>query len=120
MSHPAKSLGPCPICGREMIEGPSVNEHHWVPKSQGGTEVAVLHKVCHRLIHEVIDEKEMASAYANAEALRAHPDVARFIAWVRKKPADFIDWPKSPRANKGRRKRPPVVIPTGRQTPRSS
>ena len=114
MSGKRKPLAPCPLCGREMIDGPSVNEHHWVPKSLGGTEKSLLHKVCHRMIHEVFSEKELATAYATPEALRAHPDIAAFIKWVCKKPADFVDWPKSPRDAKKGRKKPPVVVPTGR------
>lgn len=110
-----KSLGPCPICGREMVAGPSVNEHHWVPKAEGGAEKAFLHKVCHRFIHEIFSEPELAAAYATPEALRAHPDVAKFITWVRKKPPEFVDWPKSPRnPRKGQRKPSPIVYPAGR------
>lgn len=116
MKHEDKNLGLCPICAREMIAGPSVNEHHWVPKSQGGTAVATLHKICHRMIHELFDEKELSRDFDTAEKLRAHPDMAAFIQWVAKKPADYVDWPKSPRTNKrkGAKKPPPIVVPTGR------
>lgn len=115
MSATPKPLGPCPLCGREMIDGPSVNERHWVPKSEGGGPASPMHKVCHRFIHELFGEAELARSYATPEALRAHPDVATFIAWVRKKPPEFIDWPKSPRnPRKGRRKPSPIVYPAGR------
>lgn len=30
------SLGPCPLCGRVMIERPSIDRHHWVPKRKSG------------------------------------------------------------------------------------
>jgi hypothetical protein len=48
--------------------------------------------------------------------LRAHPDMAAFIKWVRKRPAGYVDWPKSPRgaAKRKPRKKPPIVVPTGR------
>ena len=94
-------LGPCPICGRPMIDGPSVDRHHWVPKSKGGRDVAVLHTVCHRKIHSVLSETELARNYATADALKAHPDIAAFIAWVRKKPPEFLDWSKAPKKRKG-------------------
>ena len=32
------ALGPCPVCGRPLIEGPSVDRHHLVPRSQGGRD----------------------------------------------------------------------------------
>jgi hypothetical protein len=28
-----ESLGPCPLCGRIMIRGHSLDRHHWQPKS---------------------------------------------------------------------------------------
>ena len=83
-----------------MVAGPSVDAHHWVPKAEGGAETAWLHKICHRFVHETFSEKELARAYATPEALRAHPAVATFVAWVRRKPADYVDWPKSPRGRR--------------------
>ncbi|WP_227010341.1 HNH endonuclease [Pelagibius marinus] len=97
-----ESLGPCPVCGREMIEGPSVDRHHWVPKSAGGRATDDIHVVCHRMIHRVFDERELATGYADPEAVRAHPEIEAFVKWVRRKPADYIDWPKSPRKRRGR------------------
>jgi len=83
------SLGPCPLCGREMVAGPSVDLHHWVPKSRGGWEAAPMHRVCHRAVHAALDEREIADAYATPEALRAHPEIAAFLRWVRAKPPEF-------------------------------
>ncbi len=80
-----------------MIDGPSVDRHHWVPKSEGGCETEAIHLVCHRMIHRVFDERELATAYADPAAVRAHPEIARFVAWVRKQPPEYVDWPKSPR-----------------------
>ena len=92
-----RNLGPCPLCGRAMIEGPSVDRHHWVPRTEGGREAVAMHKVCHRMVHRVLDERTLARDYATAEALRSHPEIQRFIAWVKKKPPDYIDWPKRTR-----------------------
>jgi hypothetical protein len=96
------SLGSCPVCGRAMIAGPSVDRHHWVPTSAGGRVSEHLHTVCHRMIHRVFSEQELATAYADPAAVRAHPEIARFVAWVRKQPPEYLDWPKEPR---GRRRR---------------
>jgi hypothetical protein len=96
----ALSLGPCPLCGRQMIAGPSVDRHHWVSKSAGGRVSEHLRAVCHRMIHRVFSEQELASAYADPEAVRAHLDIRRFIAWVRKQPPEYLDWPKEPRGRR--------------------
>lgn len=80
-----------------MIDGPSVDRHHWVPKSEGGRATDFTHVVCHRMIHRVFDERELATTYADPEAVRAHPEIERFVKWVRRKPADYVDWPKEPR-----------------------
>ena len=90
-------LGPCPLCGRPMVPGPSVDVHHWVPKSRGGGEGDVLHRVCHRMIHRVFTEKQLADGMNTPEALRANEEIGKFVAWVRKQPPEYVDWPKRPR-----------------------
>jgi hypothetical protein len=87
----------CPLCGRPLIAGPSVNEHHLIPRSHGGRVVGGVHRVCHDKIHAVLSEKDLARDYATWEALRGHPEIARFIDWVRRKPPEFMDWNKAPR-----------------------
>lgn len=84
-----RELGPCPLCGRQMLAGPSVEEHHLVPKSQGGRVTVPLHRVCHRKIHAELTERELAGPYATLEALRGHPAIADFIRWVAGKPPEF-------------------------------
>lgn len=90
-------LGPCEICGRPMRDGPSVDRHHWIPRAHGGHAASTIHLVCHRMIHRVFSDRDLALTYRDAESLRAHADMARFIAWVRRKPHDYVDWPRSPR-----------------------
>jgi hypothetical protein len=60
-----------------------------VPKSRGGRETAGVHPICHRAIHRTLDNKALERGYASAEALRAHPELAKFIAWVANKDPDF-------------------------------
>lgn len=91
------ALGPCPLCGREMIAGPSVDEHHWVPRSKGGRQSSHLHKVCHRALHARFSERELAGAFSTPEAVRADPEMARFIRWVRGRPPEYLDWPRDRR-----------------------
>ena len=77
----------CFLCGRPL--GRRVEWHHVVPKSRGGRETAPVHPICHRTIHRTLDNKALARDYASAEALRAHPELAKFIAWVANKDPDF-------------------------------
>ena len=80
----------CPLCGRELVEGPSVNDHHLVPRSRGGKEKYALHRVCHSKIHSVFTENELAQIYNTFEKLRANDEMKKFIKWVRKQPPERV------------------------------
>ncbi|WP_422025568.1 HNH endonuclease signature motif containing protein [Pyruvatibacter mobilis] len=77
----------CALCGRPG--GGRMEKHHLVPRLKGGRETVPLHPICHRKLHSLFTESELATAYNTIEALQAHPDVAAFISWVRKRPAGF-------------------------------
>lgn len=81
----------CPLCDRPIPPDVRSSLHHLVPKLKGGRHgpVVRLHDICHRKIHAVLSEAELARHYASIEALRAHPEIARFIDWVRKRPPGF-------------------------------
>lgn len=78
----------CPLCGRP-IPPAQQDAHHMVPKSQGGRATTLLHRICHRQLHALFSEQELAREYASPEALLAHEEVRRFVEWVRTKPPDF-------------------------------
>ena len=78
---------PCALCLRPL--GRLREKHHLVPRSHGGRETVTLHPICHRKIHDALSEREMAQAYASPEALRRHPEIGKFLRWLRDKPADF-------------------------------
>lgn len=80
-----------------MVAGPSVDRHHWVPRSEGGREATALHTVCHRKIHAVLSERDLARHYHTADRLRAHPEIARFLTWVSGKPPEFTSPHRSTR-----------------------
>ena len=84
-----RDRGPCPLCGRPMLGGDSLNEHHLVPKSRGGTEKFLMHRVCHAKIHSVLTEVELEVLYSSFEKLRSHPALISFIKWVRKHNPEF-------------------------------
>lgn len=85
-----------------MIAGASVDKHHWVPRTEGGCAASHLHRICHRMVHRVFTEKELAVAYSDPEAIRDHPEIQRFVAWVRRKPPEYVDWPKAAKTKKHR------------------
>lgn len=91
MIRKGDELGQCAICGRLMIAGPSVDKHHFVPKSQGGKEkdVQYIHRVCHKKLHTVFSEKELARTYNTPAVILENPEIKVFVKWVRKKHPEY-------------------------------
>lgn len=81
----------CPLCRRPIPEGAPQSRHHLVPRLRGGKrgDTVLLHQICHSEIHATLSETELARDYNSIEALRAHPRLAKFIAWVAKRPPGF-------------------------------
>jgi hypothetical protein len=91
-------VGPsfCPLCGRLLEPGRSVDEHHLLPRSQGGKIKTAIHRICHRKIHATLSERELAAGYDNWAALQSHPEIATFVKWVANKPPAFYDNSRRP------------------------
>lgn len=83
----AAADAPCVLCQRPL--GTRVEWHHLVPKSQGGRVTAPVHPICHRTIHALFTNADLARTLADPAMLRAEPAMARFLAWIADKPADF-------------------------------
>ena len=92
----------CPLCLRPIPPDAKQSLHHLVPKLKGGKggPVVRVHQICHNEIHATLTEAELARDYDTPEKLRAHPRLAKFFAWVAKRPPGFHS--KTPG---GRRKR---------------
>lgn len=90
----------CPLCERE-IPTAQRDAHHLIPKSKGGRETHFLHRICHRQIHALFTEKELAINYNNVEKLLSHPEIISFVAWIKTKPNHLIE-----RSRKSQRIRP--------------
>ena len=92
----------CPLCLRPIPETAKSSLHHLVPKLKGGKGGPVIrvHQICHNEIHATLTEAELARDYDTPEKLRAHPRLAKFFAWVAKRPPGFHSKPPG-----GRRKR---------------
>ena len=78
----------CPICDRP-IPASQKDAHHFVPKSKGGKATEYLHRICHRQIHALFTETQLARELNTAEAIREKAEMQKFIAWVQSKPNDF-------------------------------
>ena len=83
----------CALCDRDR----PLTFHHLIPKALhrkkryralGRAALAQgvdLCRDCHDAVHRFIDEKTLGAHFSTLDALRAHPDVAKFVAWVRRR-----------------------------------
>lgn len=92
---------PCALCGRVV---PLLSRHHLVPRSyhhnrrirrqydlsslQAG--VVLLCPACHKQLHALLNEKQLAFEYNNLQALREYKPMQDFLHWIASKPADFV------------------------------
>jgi hypothetical protein len=82
-----------------MIPGGSLNEHHLIPKSYGGTEKYVMHKSCHSKIHSLFSEADLAYVFNSFPALLRHPGIQSFVKWVRKQDPETTIRHRRPKDN---------------------
>ncbi len=96
----------CPLCDRPIPPGAKSSRHHLTPKLKGGAngEIVRLHQICHSAIHARFSEAEIARRLADVDSLRRDPEMARFLEWVRTKPADFHAPTRMTKTRKGARR----------------
>ena len=86
----------CALCGRPV---PNLTRHHLVPRTLHKRRrtrdnftraerltVILLCRACHKQIHTLFTESELARDYCTLEALAAHAEVARFVEWIARQP----------------------------------
>ena len=89
----------CALCEREVRE---LTRHHLIPRTRHKKiknkrnkktlNRRELHRTvdlcapCHRHVHAAIPNKDLEREYNTLEALKAHPDVDKFVEWVKRKP----------------------------------
>ena len=79
----------CELCERTVDH---LTVHHLFPKSQGrraGRKVQELPTVrvcraCHRQLHALFSNKELARELDSIEKLKVHPAMQKFLAWIKK------------------------------------
>ena len=95
----------CALCDRPIPTDTPQSRHHLVPKLKGGKsgETVLLNHICHKEIHAALSEADLARHYATIAALKAHPRLAKFIAWIAKRPPAFNSRVPQSRMNGKRR-----------------
>jgi hypothetical protein len=76
----------CQLCMRPTTKSQR-DKHHLIPKSHGGVQTVILHRLCHQQIHALLTENQLARNYSTIEALRSHPEISKFVDWIKKKPS---------------------------------
>ncbi|KKB78973.1 restriction endonuclease [Devosia soli] len=81
----------CPLCDRPIPPDAKSSRHHLTPRLKGGTHKGTvrLHQICHSAIHARFSETELAKRLADVESLKADPEIAAFVDWVRTKRPGF-------------------------------
>ncbi|ABC63853.1 HNH endonuclease [Erythrobacter litoralis] len=77
----------CWLCGRAIET--RLQWHHPVPKSKKGRETVPVHPICHRAIHAHFTNAELGRFGEDRARLLEDEELARFVAWIQGKPADF-------------------------------
>jgi hypothetical protein len=82
----------CPLCGRPIPPDVPQSQHHLIPKLKGGKggPTVLLHHICHKELHAVLTEAELARRYNTIEDLLTHPRIAKFATWIAKRPPGFL------------------------------
>jgi 5-methylcytosine-specific restriction protein A len=80
---------PCALCGR-VVPRALITLHHLLPKEEGGEAEHRLPfcKPCHKQVHAMFSNKQLAASYDSIEKLQAAPELATFLAWIRKQRPD--------------------------------
>ena len=90
-------MNTCGLCGRDVSR---TSRHHLIPRTRHKnkrnkrtfsrddvrTRLVDLCRPCHRVIHHTLTEKELERDYNTVEKLLAHPEITKFIEWLKDKP----------------------------------
>jgi hypothetical protein len=98
--RPAALRGP--LCERPLPPGPTVDLHHPLPRSLGGTDTVPMHRICHRALHASFTARELAGIGTDWARLRARPEIEAFVRWVARRPPEFWDGSRTSRRLRAR------------------
>src|SRR4051812_24666861 len=88
----------CEFCGRVDTKLP---RHHLIPrarhrrgairrhfdKAELTGRLAMLCRACHKFVHTVLSERQLAKEYNTVEQLLLHPEITKFVSWVARRPS---------------------------------
>jgi len=97
----------CALC-RRCVPPQLITLHHLTPKQKGGQaeQRIALCKPCHKQLHAMFSNKELAREYDSLESLRRSPRLAAFLEWIgRQKPGrNFRTFRSSAHPRAGRKR----------------
>ena len=90
----------CELCGRAVA---ALTRHHLIPKARHANKrnkrefdrvevkqrLAWFCRPCHSHVHALFSEKTLEREFNTLVLLRAHPEVTKFVRWIRSKPDGF-------------------------------
>jgi len=82
----AMDLTTCDLCKREAIK---LTEHHLIPREMGGknSQTVLLCTTCHKQIHALFTNKELAFYLNTIERLKEDEKVMKYLNWVERQPS---------------------------------
>lgn len=82
-------IAQCELCEREGVE---ITEHHLIPREEGGGKLAKANLCipCHKQIHALYTNKELALRLNTIQDLKRDEKISKFIRWIRKQPSTTI------------------------------
>ncbi|MCD8501312.1 MAG: HNH endonuclease [Bacillaceae bacterium] len=95
-------MNTCELCDRSDVE---TTIHHLIPKEMGGTFEATANLCipCHKQIHALYTNDELAARLSTLQDLRKDPQLAKFIKWIQKQPSTKLM--KIKKSNERKRKK---------------
>lgn len=95
-----RATGVCEMCLRE---GCLLTKHHLIPQARHANKrnkrdfdrmevkqrVAWICRPCHNHVHALFTEKTLERQYNTLASLLAHPEVKKFVDWIKTKPSAF-------------------------------
>jgi len=101
----------CELCRRTGLK---LTRHHLIPRKRHRrrscqerfdreemtTRIAMLCKPCHSTVHATLSEQELEATYNTLNDLARHPEIAKFVKWVRKQKSDRRVTVKKPRGER--------------------
>ncbi len=90
----------CELCSRTVS---IITKHHLIPKEKGGNKYKTicLCITCHKQIHALFTNTELATLYNSIETLKNNERIIKFLNFVQKLPGDnYVNIKKSRHARK--------------------